>query len=96
VKKTLTDIILDALASAKEAGLISLVTTPAVIVEAPREEGHGDFATTVALGMAKSEGKPPRKIAEAIRDCIKDTEGVIEGRDCRAWPGFSWSDAAGF
>jgi arginyl-tRNA synthetase len=87
VKKTLTDIILEALSSAKEAGLVSLETTPAVIVEAPREEGHGDFATTVALGMAKSEGKPPRKIAEAIKDCIKDTEGVIEKVEI-AGPGF--------
>ncbi len=87
VKKTLTDMMLEALAGAKEAGLIVLEKTPAVIVESPREEGHGDFASTVALGMAKTEGKPPRKIAEIIRDSIKDAEGIIDRVEI-AGPGF--------
>ncbi len=34
--------------------------------EAPRMEEHGDLATPVALGLAKSLKQPPRKIADAI------------------------------
>jgi arginyl-tRNA synthetase len=38
----------------------------AVVFEAPRMEEHGDLATPVALGLAKSLKQQPRKIAEAI------------------------------
>lgn len=39
---------------------------PDAIIEKPRIPEHGDAATNVALTAAKSLGKPPRQIAEAI------------------------------
>jgi arginyl-tRNA synthetase len=38
-----------------------------VIWEVPREESHGDYATNVALALARPARKAPREIAEAIR-----------------------------
>src|SRR5437660_11496884 len=35
--------------------------------EVPREESHGDYATNVALALARPARKAPREIAEAIR-----------------------------
>ena len=87
MKKTITDLILSALESAKAAGELKLEKAPTVIVEAPKEAGHGDFATTVALSLAKSEGTSPRRIAEVIMKNIADAEGVIDKIEI-AGPGF--------
>ncbi len=38
-----------------------------VIWEVPREESHGDYATNVAMALARPARKAPREIAEAIR-----------------------------
>jgi arginyl-tRNA synthetase len=39
---------------------------PAVQVEIPGNPEHGDYATNLAMSMARSEKKPPRQIAEAL------------------------------
>jgi arginyl-tRNA synthetase len=39
-----------------------------VVLSAPRQAGHGDLATNVAMVLAKRAGKPPRDIAQAIAD----------------------------
>ena len=35
-------------------------------VTRPRQREHGDFATNVALALAKQAGKSPREVAEAL------------------------------
>jgi arginyl-tRNA synthetase len=35
--------------------------------EVPRQGGHGDYATNVAMQLARAAKKPPRQIAEAIQ-----------------------------
>ena len=37
---------------------------------APRQKEHGDFATNVALALAKPAGRPPREVAEAIAQAL--------------------------
>lgn len=39
---------------------------PGFVVEEPANAGHGDFATNVAMVMAKAERKAPRAVAEAL------------------------------
>ena len=87
MKQTITDLVIEALKSARDAGELALVDMPVVSVEEPKEKGHGDFATTVALGLARSEKKPPKAIAEVIKNHIKDPEGVIEKIEI-AGPGY--------
>jgi len=87
MKQTLTDILLQALEEAKTKGELKLETKPAVSLETPREKNRGDLATTLALTLAKSESKPPRKIAEIIIGNIRDGEGIIEKTEI-AGPGF--------
>jgi arginyl-tRNA synthetase len=43
-----------------------VVAPPAITIDATRDPGHGDFATNVALALAKPLGKPPRAVAELI------------------------------
>src|SRR5580765_2569430 len=43
----------------------------------PREAGHGDWTTNLALVLAKEVGSPPRKIAEAIASAFPVHAGPI-------------------
>ncbi len=54
-----------------------LKTIPrAISVEAPKDPSHGDIASNVALAMARSEGKPPRTIAQIIVEHLELTGDV--------------------
>ncbi|MFZ5649711.1 MAG: arginine--tRNA ligase [Bacillota bacterium] len=55
-----------ALASACEKGMLPPVEAPDFVVEVPREKDHGDFATNMAMMLAKAARNSPRRIAEAI------------------------------
>src|SRR3990172_2370628 len=87
MKQTLTDILFRALTRARNKEELKLDVKPVIILEAPREKSHGDLATTLAMTLAKTEGKPPRKIAEIIVSNIQDTEGFLAKTEI-AGPGF--------
>lgn len=87
MKQTLTEILLEALERAKAKGDLKLDHRPAVTLETPKDKTHGDLATTLALTLAKAEGKPPRKIAEIIVRNIQDEAGIISRTEI-AGPGF--------
>ncbi|MDP2411750.1 MAG: arginine--tRNA ligase [Pseudolabrys sp.] len=57
-----------------------------VVVEPPRDAGHGDMATNAAMVLAKEAGKKPRDLAEAIAAALRD-DPVIAKVDV-AGPGF--------
>ena len=48
----------------------------AVTLEKPRRPEHGDYSTTIALQLAKSVGRPPREVAEALR---QETAQAVAG-----------------
>src|SRR3954470_14496398 len=58
----------------------------AVTVERPRQKEHGDYATNVALQLAKKAGANPRELAGRIQDRLVKVEGV--GGVEIAGPGF--------
>ncbi len=47
-----------------------------VTVERPRQEGHGDYATNVALQLAKKAGTNPRELAAKIAALLEGTDGI--------------------
>jgi arginyl-tRNA synthetase len=49
---------------------------PTVTVERPRQQGHGDYATNVALQLAKRAGTNPRAFAELVSARLADAEGI--------------------
>lgn len=55
-----------AIARAQEAGDLPAFDLPDVSVERPREAANGDYATAVALQLARPARMAPLKIAEAI------------------------------
>ena len=60
---------------------------PAVIpLERPKNRGHGDYASSIALQLAKPAGKNPREVAELLK---KDLEALAEVSSVDiAGPGF--------
>ncbi|MDY6944182.1 MAG: arginine--tRNA ligase [Pseudomonadota bacterium] len=59
---------------------------PTVEVERTRDAAHGDFATNIALQLAKPARRNPRQLAQAIVDCIP-TGDMVDKIDI-AGPGF--------
>ena len=64
--------ILRALARLAERGeLPADLTLPIELtLERPKNRDHGDYATSIALALAKSAGKPPREIAQALQAAL--------------------------
>ncbi len=56
-----------------------------ITIEHPRELSHGDFATNIAMVLAKQEGKNPRELATAIAENINSVD--VESVEV-AGPGF--------
>ncbi len=81
----------DAVLAAARAALTDNDLDPAVLpatagVERPRNPEHGDYASTLALQLAKKVGRPSRDLADAIADRLRKTEGVASVEI--AGPGF--------
>lgn len=72
-----------------EQGAVALAPddVPAeVAVERPRQREHGDWATNVALQLAKKAGMPPRELATLVAARLAEVPGVA--RVDVAGPGF--------
>ncbi|KRA37513.1 MULTISPECIES: arginine--tRNA ligase [unclassified Nocardioides] len=74
----LSTAIVGALSSLVDEGSIALPDgVPAeVTVERPRQKGHGDYATNVAMQLAKKAGMNPRAFADALAGRLTDAEGI--------------------
>ena len=57
-----------------------------VTIERPRQKGHGDYATNVALQLAKKAGVNPRALADLVAGRLVEVDGIA-GVDV-AGPGF--------
>jgi arginyl-tRNA synthetase len=59
--------------------VIDDAAVPAEIkVERPKNREHGDYATNIALQLAKPAGRPPREVAEAVAKHLAVTPGVVK------------------
>ena len=80
----------EALAAAISDALADVPEVPSdgveVKVERPKNREHGDYATNVALVLAKRAGIPPRDLAAKIVEVLRANPG-IEALDI-AGPGF--------
>ncbi len=66
IKEQLAELIVQALEAAKTNGELALDALPAVTLEMPKQKSHGDWATSVALGLARTLGMNPRDVAGKI------------------------------
>ena len=86
-RQLIRDRVEDALIRARVAGALSYEKLPEYTVERPREAAHGDYATNVAMLLAKPCRKAPRDIAKIIAEYIDFSDSPIEKMEI-AGPGF--------
>ncbi len=79
VRKVAVDVLAD-------RGLDTSVLPDQVTVERPRNPEHGDYATNVAMQVAKKAGVPPRELAGWLADALSTREGIASVEV--AGPGF--------
>ena len=65
-----------AISRAISQGEISGTTPESITLERPKNREHGDYATSVALQLAKVAGKNPRKVAQIILDQLKGADSI--------------------
>ncbi|MTT30969.1 arginine--tRNA ligase [Terrilactibacillus sp. BCM23-1] len=84
VKQQLKDEIIQAVL---KAGLATGEQIPDVVLETPKDKAHGDFATNMAMQLARIAKQAPRKIAEALVENFDKKKGHIREIEI-AGPGF--------
>ena len=87
MKETLRVLLEGALRNARDAGRLPAVDLPALELQVPRDAGHGDLATNVAMVLARSARMAPRAVAEAIVAGLDDPTGLVARTEI-AGPGF--------
>ena len=74
----LSTTIVDVLTALTDEGLLALPdgVPTSVTVERPRSKEHGDYATNVALQLAKRAGTNPRALAQLVSERLLASDGV--------------------
>ena len=85
--EALADLVRTSAAQVLSARGADTAVLPAVVtVERPRNPEHGDYATNVALQVAKKAGLAPRDFAQELADALAATDGIDSAEI--AGPGF--------
>ncbi|MCW2699457.1 MAG: arginyl-tRNA synthetase [Blastococcus sp.] len=79
----LQDVVRTAVAAVAGRGELPVDVPGEVVIDRPKNPEHGDYATNMALRLAKPAGRPPREVAELL---------AVE---LRAQPGIAAVDVAG-
>lgn len=86
MKDTLISLLDSALNTLKQDGLIPADLTPAIRLDAARDKAHGDYASNLAMMLAKPAGMPPRALAERLVQALPANDVVSKVEI--AGPGF--------
>jgi arginyl-tRNA synthetase len=89
MKSRLRTLLGDAVKACVSQDLLEIEAVPLIEIDITKDAAFGDYASNIAMVLAsRVKGKlPPRKVAEVIRDHIRDNDGVLERVDI-AGPGF--------
>jgi arginyl-tRNA synthetase len=86
VKDHLRELVLQALLDLRRAGQLPAGAEPAFVIERSKNRDHGDYATNVALLLAKAAGRKPRELADALAAAVPRSQHIA--RVEVAGPGF--------
>lgn len=86
MKQKIEDLIQHAITALKAEGVISLELNPQIIIDRARDAQHGDFASNLALVLAKPAQLNPRELALKIIAALPQDEAVTKVEI--AGPGF--------
>ena len=86
MKQKIEELILKAIETLKAEGALDLEITPHITIERTRDSQHGDFASNLALMLAKPAKANPRELAIKIIAALPQNEAIIKVE--LAGPGF--------
>ncbi|MFC0445470.1 arginine--tRNA ligase [Pseudidiomarina halophila] len=86
MKEQLEQLLAAAVATLKEQGTLPADLSPRIQLDRPRDKSHGDFATNLALMLAKPAGMNPRALAEALLAALPENDLIADAN--LAGPGF--------
>jgi len=86
MKQKIAELILQAVETLKANGILGQDISPQITIERSRDAGHGDFASNLALMLAKSSGLPPRQLAGQLIAALPEDAAVVKIE--LAGPGF--------
>ncbi len=70
--------VLRAVRRAVDEGELRVTVPERAVVTAPGPGGCGDYATNIALQLARPAGEPPLRVAEILRPHLADADGVAD------------------
>ncbi len=86
MKDTIRQLIQQALANLTTAGVLPAGLSPAIQVENTKDKTHGDFASNIAMMLAKPAGMKPRELAEKLIAALPADDAISKVEI--AGPGF--------
>ncbi|UCB54708.1 MAG: arginine--tRNA ligase [Thiotrichales bacterium] len=76
MKTGIEDLIDQAINTLKQQGILDAALQPAIQVTRTRDVAHGDFASNIAMMLAKPAGMNPRQLAQNLIDALPQNEHV--------------------
>jgi len=96
MKDTITSLLDGAVSALKHQGVLPADLQSTIKVDPTKDKAHGDYATNLALMLAKPAGMKPRELADALVAALPDSDAIQKTEI--AGPGFinffAASDAA--
>ena len=78
MKTRLASLLQLAIERLQQQGILATDLTPDIQIERTRDASHGDFASNVALTLAKPAKKNPRQIAEVIVEALPKDNAITQ------------------
>ena len=86
VRNRISQLVSEAIERARREGVVQLESTPQVLMERPGNPGHGDFATSLPLRLARATRINPLQLAQLLVERMPDSNEVAKVE--AAHPGF--------
>lgn len=86
MKEQIADLIASAVDALLADGTLPSETQPKIMVENTRDKSHGDFASNIALTLAKPARRNPRELAQALVAALPQSDVIVKTEI--AGPGF--------
>jgi arginyl-tRNA synthetase len=78
MKQNIEHTLSGAIDKAIEKGQLPQIDIQDIFIETPREKGHGDFSTNIAMQITRQAKMPPAKIASVIIANINENLKIKE------------------
>lgn len=78
MKNLISQLLASAIATLQSEGVLPTDISPNIQVETARDKSHGDFASNLAMTLAKPAGMKPRDLAEKIIAALPESAAVAQ------------------